>query len=138
MKIQVDGEGEEGTVVDRGREFGDKDVTRFRLDGLWRINERHHVRVMFTDYSSTRSETIDREINWQDDTFPVSTLVRAEQSFTIIEAAYEYGFIHSDKYERAASAGLHYTKLEASLRATVAGPGGVGTVEIGGPEHRDY
>ena len=133
MKIRVDGEGQEGTQIDWGTEFGDKDVTRFRLDGLWRINERHHVRVMYTDYSLNRSETIDREIDWQDDTFPISTVVRAEQSFEIIEAAYEYGFIHSDKYELAASAGLHYTKLEASLRADVTAPGGGGTVEIGGP-----
>lgn len=138
MKIQVDGEGQEGTEFDWGTEFGDKDVTRFRLDGIWRINERHHVRVMYTDYQHNRSETIDREIDWQDDTFPISTLVRAEQSFEIIEAAYEYAFIHSDKYEFAASAGLHYTKLEASLRADVAAPGGGGgTVEIGGPASVD-
>ena len=133
MDIRVDGEAGEGTPIDWNREFGDKDVTRFRLDGLWRINERHHVRVMYTDYSRNRNETIESEIEWQGDTFPINTLVRAEQSFEIIEGAYEYAFVNSDKWEFAASAGLHYTKLEASLRADVTAPGGGGTVEIGGP-----
>ncbi len=133
MKIRVDAEGDQGSVVDWGNTFGDKDVTRFRIDGLWRINPRHHVRVMYTDYSREASETIDRDIEWQGDTFPASATVRSHLGFTIIEAAYEYAFVSSDKYELVASAGLHYTKMEASLKATIDAGGGGGAVEVGGP-----
>jgi opacity protein-like surface antigen len=138
IKIRVDAEGQEGTVIDWGRTVGDSgDVTRFRLDGLWRFNPRHHLRVMYTDYSSNESRTIEDDIVWQGETFPASATVRSELGFEVIEAAYEYGFIHSEKYELAASIGLHYTRFEASLRATVDLGGGGGAVEIGGPASVD-
>jgi hypothetical protein len=138
FKIRVDGETSTGDQVDWDSTFGDADVTRFRLDGLWRINERHHIRFMYTDYSRTRTETIDREINWQDDVFPVNAEVTGGTSFTIIEAAYEYAFMRKENYELAGSIGLHYTTLSASLRADVAAPGGGGgTVSIGGPASVD-
>ena len=137
MKIRVDGEGDEGTIVDWGNTFGDKDVTRFRLDGLWRFNPRHHLRMMYTDYSRNASETIDQDIEWQGDTIPASATVRSHLGFSIIEAAYEYGFINNEKYELAASAGLHWTTLDASLKATVDLGGGGGTAEVGGPASAD-
>ena len=137
LKIRVDGESSEGTRVDWGNTFGDEDVTRFRLDGLWRVNDRHHVRVLFTDYSSSQTETIEQDIEWQGDTFPIGAEVHGKQSFTIIEAAYEYAFIRSDSYELAGSIGLHYTTFEATLRADVPAPGGGGTVSLGGPAKVD-
>ena len=79
LKIRVDGESSEGTRVDCDNTFGDEDVTRFRLDGLWRVNDRHHVRVLYTDYSSQQTETIDHEIEWQGDTIPVDAQVRGKQ-----------------------------------------------------------
>ena len=133
LKIRVDGESSEGTRVDWDNTFGDEDVTRFRLDGIWRVNDRHHVRVLYTDYSSRQTETIDREIEWQGDTIPIGAEVDGKQSFTIFEAAYEYAFVHSDKYELAGSIGLHYTSFDASLRADLPAPGGSGTVSLGGP-----
>ena len=60
-----------------------------------------------------------------------------KQSFTIFEAAYEYAFVRSDKYELAGSIGLHYTSFEATLRADVPAPGGGGTVSLGGPAKVD-
>ena len=137
MKIRVDGEGDQGSIVDWGNEFGNKDVTRFRLDGLWRFNPRHHVRVMYTDYSRNKSNTIDQDIEWQGDTIPANATVKSHLGFSIIEAAYEYGFINNDKYELAASAGLHWTTLTASLKATVDLGGGGGTAEVGGPASAD-
>ena len=138
LKIRVDGETTTGDNVDWDNTFGDKDVTRFRLDGLWRISDRHHMRFMYTDYSRTRTETIDQEINWQDDVFPVNAVVTGGTSFEIIEAAYEYAFMREENYELAGSAGLHYTTLSATLKADVAAPGGGGgTVEIGGPASVD-
>ena len=136
LKIRVDGESSEGTRVDWDNTFGEDDVTRFRLDGLWRVSDRHHVRVLYTDYSSSQTETIEQDIEWQGDTIPLGAEVHGKQSFTIFEAAYEYAFVHSDKYELAGSIGLHYTSFEAALRAEMPAPGG-GTVSLGGPAKVD-
>jgi hypothetical protein len=137
FKVRVDGETTTGSDIDWDNTFGDQDVTRFRLDGLWRISDRHHVRFMFTDYSRLRTETIDTEITWQDDVFPVNAVVTAGTAFEIFEAAYEYAFMRSEDFELAGSFGLHYTTLSASLKADVTAPGGGGTVEIGGPASVD-
>jgi hypothetical protein len=133
MKVRVDAQGEQGTVVDWGETFGDKNVNRFRLDGLWRFTPKHHLRMMFTDYGRESTETIDGDIEWQGETIPASATVRARVGFTIIEAAYEYAFIHSENLELAAGIGLHYTEMETSLRATVNVGGSGGTAEVGGP-----
>ncbi len=133
IEVRLDGETSTGSNVDWDSTFGDKDVTRFRLDGLWRINNRHHMRFMYTDYTRDKTTIIDEEIVWDDETFPVGAEVRGKSSFEIIEAAYEYAFIHTEKYELAGSFGLHYTTFTAKLTADVTAPGGGGTVSIGGP-----
>jgi len=120
IKISVDGEaGEQGTTVNWGDSFGNADETRFRLDGLWRFNDRHHLRMMYTDFSTGSERTATREINWQGDVIPVDATIKGEISFQIIEAAYEYAFMHSDKFELTGSAGLHYATFGATLTATV-------------------
>jgi hypothetical protein len=137
FKVRVDGETTTGDEVDWDNTFGDQDTTRFRLDGVWRFNERHHMRVMITDYSDTRTETLDRQITWQDEVFDIGVDATGKSSFTIFEAAYQYAFMRSENYELAGTFGLHYTTLELSLKADVTAPGGGGTVRIGGPASVD-
>jgi hypothetical protein len=133
IKISVDGEaGEQGTTVNWGDSFGNAEETRFRLDGLWRFNDRHHLRMMYTDYSTGSESTATRDINWQGDVITVGATVKGEISFQIIEAAYEYAFKHSDKFELTGSAGLHYATFGATLKADVDAGGGGGTVTLGG------
>jgi hypothetical protein len=133
LRIRLDGEaGETGTDVDWGDSFGDDDVSRFRLDGLWRFADRHHLRFLYTDYSRSKTATLDEDIEWGGETIPVDAEVRAKLGFEIIELAYEYAFLKRENYELAAGIGLHYTTFDASLRASVEGPNGGGTEERGG------
>lgn len=133
LKIRLDGEaGETGTEVDWDNTFGDDDVTRFRLDGLWRFADRHYLRFLYTDYSRSRTATFDEDIEWGGETIPVGAEVRASLGFEIIELAYEYAFLKRENYELAGTLGLHYTTFDASLKATVTTPGGGGTAERGG------
>jgi hypothetical protein len=132
LKIRVDGEAGQGTNIDWGNTFGDKDVTRFRLDGVYRFNERHHLRVMYTDYSRQTSRTLDEDIVWRDDVLLAGSTATAKNSFTIIEAAYEYAFKHSDDMELAGTFGLHYTTFAATISGDVQTPGGGAGGTIGG------
>jgi hypothetical protein len=133
LRIRLDGEaGETGTDVDWGDSFGDDDVSRFRLDGLWRFADRHHLRFLYTDYSRSETATFDEDIEWGGEIIPVDAEVRAKLGFEIIELAYEYAFLKRENYELAAGIGLHYTTFDASLRASVEGPNGGGTEERGG------
>jgi hypothetical protein len=121
-----------GTEIDWGQRFGLEDSRRFRIDGLWRFTPKHHLRLLYTDYSQTDRATLDSNVQWGDDTFPVSAEVTGTLGFEIIEAAYEYAFLNSPEREISASVGLHYTTLEARLSANVSSPT-TGTRTIGGP-----
>lgn len=133
LNIRVDGEaGETGTPVNWGRTIGDRDDSRFRLDGLWRIRGRHHLRLMFTDYSSSAERRIDEDIIWDGDLIPVDALARGTFGFEVYEAAYEYAFVKRPDLEVAGSVGLHYTQLEATLLAEVQAGDGSAVVERGG------
>jgi long-subunit fatty acid transport protein len=132
LKIRVDGEAGQGSSIDWGNTFGDKDVTRFRLDGVYRFNERHHLRVLYTDYSRQATRTLDEDIVWRDDVLLAGSSATAKTSFTIIEAAYEYAFKHSENMELAGTFGLHYTTFSASINADLQTPGGGVGGTVGG------
>jgi hypothetical protein len=115
----VEGERVPGTKVDWEQNFGDSNATRVRLDGYWRFAERHKIRAMWFNASRDGSKTIDKEIEWGGETFPISTKIKGESKFNIIELAYEYAFMRRDNYELTGTAGIHYTDLSLSLSADV-------------------
>ncbi|HEU5134793.1 MAG TPA: hypothetical protein VFU13_06585 [Steroidobacteraceae bacterium] len=125
--IRADGEFGEGTTFDWGDTIGDVDGTTFRLDSYWRINDRHHVRFMYTENSNKRNRTLDRSINWDGETYLINTEVDSEFGFYVVEVAYEYDFSKREDRELVLSAGLHYTAFSAELSGTVTTPGGGGT-----------
>ena len=132
ITIRADGETGNGTSFDWGDEFGDVDGTNVRLDSYWRINDRHHVRLMYTENSNRRTRTLDRDIQWQGETIPVNASVDSEFGFYVVELAYEYDFSKREDRELVLSAGLHYTAFSAELIGTYNTPGGGGTTTVGG------
>jgi len=133
LKIRLDGKaGEIGTPIDWSKTIGDKDVSRFRFDGLWRITDRHHLRLMYTDYSSAAERRIEDEIVWEGEVIPVGALARGTFGFEVFELAYEYAFVKRPNLEVTGSVGLHNTQLEATLLAQVQIGDDQATVERGG------
>ena len=127
LDIRLDGasSGAIGTEVDWDQRFGLKDAKRFRVDGVWRFAPRHHLRLLYTDYSQDDRGTVQGAIQWGDDVIPVGAEVTAGLGFEVIELEYEYALVSTPRSEVAASLGLHYTTLEARLSAVVTA-GGVG------------
>lgn len=132
--IRADGEFGEGTTFDWGDTIGDVDGTSFRLDSYWRINDRHHVRFMYTENSNNRHKDLDREIEWNGETIPIDASVDSEFGFYVVEVAYEYDFSKREDRELVLSAGLHYTSFSAELRGTYSTPGGGGGTTTVGSE----
>ena len=117
--LQVDGDTQQGTPVDWDSTFGDEgDKTRVRFDGYWRFAERHKLRAMAFNYKRDNSATIARDIEWNDQIYPVGARIESEFKFAVYELAYEYEFLRRDNYEVGASFGLHWATLDASLKAT--------------------
>jgi hypothetical protein len=87
---------------------------------------------MYTENSSVRHKNLDRTLEWNGETIPINASVRSEFGFEIIELAYEYDFSKREDRELVLSAGLHYTKFNASISGTYSTPGGGGgTTSVG-------
>lgn len=125
MRVRVDGETQEttGDDVDFDDTFGIGDFDRFRADLLWRIADRHGLRFMYFENNRDATRTIDRDVTFGDDTFPVGVTVNARSDLTVVQLGYEYAFLRRDTYELAAGIGIHYVDLGLGLDATVTAQG---------------
>lgn len=121
-EVRFDGDTSIGTPVDWENTFGGGDQTRFRIDGHWRFGDsgRHKARFMWFNASRDGSSTLDEEIEFGGEVFPVNVKVKSEFSFDIYELSYEYALLKREDYEVAASIGVHYTSLSAALSAKAA------------------
>jgi len=135
LDIRLDGAspGALGTEFDWDQRFGLEDAKRFRVDGVWRFTPKHHLRLLYTDYSQDDRGTVQTAIQWGDELIPVGAQVTAGLGFEVIEAAYEYAFVSTPRAEISGSIGLHYTTLEARLSAVVTAGGAGGSRTVGGP-----
>jgi len=127
LEASLNGQSVNNPEVDFDQTFGrDKDATRFRLDGLWRITPAHHLRLMYFNNSSERSRVIDKDLAWGDYTFKANGNVALKHEFEIFEVAYEYAFMRRPTYELAASVGVHYmdTTLQMAGTASFTDPAG--------------
>ncbi len=134
LVIRADGETSTGTSFDWGDTFGELDGTSVRLDSYWRINDKHHLRLMYTENSNRGHRVLDREIEWNGETFPIDASVDSDFGFYVVEVAYEYDFSNNEGRELVLSAGLHYTAFSAELTGTYATPGGGGGTTTVGSE----
>jgi hypothetical protein len=129
-EARLDGRTGQGTSVDWERTFGGGDVTRFRVDGQWRFADRHKARFMWFSTSRDATRTLEEDIDWGDETFPVNARVNGEFGFDVYELTYEYAFLRRENYEVSASLGLHYTSLELTMSARAESSGGTLNADI--------
>jgi hypothetical protein len=126
MRVRVDGETSDtvGSDVDYDDTFGIGDFDRFRIEGSWRIAPRHLVRAMYFQNNRSATRSIDRDVTFQDETFPLGVTVHATSDLTIAQLSYEYAFLRRDSYELAGGIGVHYVDMGLGLDATIAAQGG--------------
>ncbi len=112
-----------------GTEFEVEDVfhfdedTVFRVEGAWRFRPRHSLRLMYFESDRTRTDTIDRNIEFGDESFPLGASATMRFEFTIMELAYRYAFLKRDNLELAGSFGVHNIEFKTALHASIASPG---------------
>lgn len=123
-ELRVDGTSGRGTEIDAEQDLGLHNTDSFRFDGYWRFKERHKLRVLF--FNSTRSDShiIDREITIRDTVYPVNAQIDTHFGTRVTELAYEYAFLRREKYEIAATAGLHNLRFRLGVSANQTASGG--------------
>ena len=112
-----------GTEIDLEEDLGFDDANRFRLDGLWRISPRHHLRGAWFQFDRDTSRQITRDLEFGDIVIPVQAEVSADLDTSIWELAYEYAFLHRENYEVAAFLGVHAISFELAVQASLGTSG---------------
>ena len=105
-----------GQNIDFDKQFGtDADQARLRVDVLWRITPRQHLRFSYFNDDVQRTRTIDRDLAWGDYTFLAGGQVTAETNSRVYELDYEFAFLRRPNYEIEAVAGIHVDDLTLRL-----------------------
>ena len=114
-----------GTYIDFHDTLGgDTSTTVFRVDGLYRFNDKHGLQFSWYALKYTGTRVLDRDIQWGDVTFPINATVNSELKFDVYKLSYQYSVYHNDKVELGASVGLHVMHMSASINAGSSGDQG--------------
>jgi hypothetical protein len=89
--------------------------------GRWRIGERWRIDAEYFALNRTSERTVDREIQWGDQTFPVNAQVAAKFNFSDLRVSAGYSFFRTTDKELGVGLGLHVASYETSLRTATGG-----------------
>ena len=126
MRVRVDGETTNvtGSDVNFDDTFGIGDFDRFRAEASWRIAPRHLLRAMYFQNNRRATRSLDRDVTFRDETFPIGVTVNARSELTVAQLSYEYAFLRRENYELAGGIGVHYVDMGLGLDATLSSQGG--------------
>jgi len=98
----------------------------FRLDGLYRFNDRHAIGMSYYRVGLSGSKSLNQDILINDQTIAAGGATQTSLSFNTYRLIYNYSFYRNDKVELAVSPGLYMmqTKFNFAAQGTIKGPGG--------------
>lgn len=123
----LDGTLTDGTPTDFEKDLGlDSSDTVFRIDGYFKINERHRIDFSVFDLSRDASRQITRDIQWGDTLYAVDNVIETDLDLEIYKLGYTYSFVRSENGYLGGTAGLYVADSRASLAEE-----SVGIAEVG-------
>jgi hypothetical protein len=129
IRASLNGASTTNPDVDFNKTLGnDKNSTRVRLDGLWRITPTQHLTLSYFDNNRSASKVLEQDVHWGDNVYHVGANVTSETKMQITALAYEYAFLRRPDYEVAASLGIHYSKVGLKLSGAASVTDGNGNV----------
>lgn len=114
--VELRGETGGGGRVDFDRQIDGGDEFRGRADLQWRFAERHKASFAAFGLTQSKDRTLDRDVEWGDEVYPVGGKVEFSSDFWVLQAVYDYSFFRRETYEIGASIGVHWTSLSTTLR----------------------
>ena len=124
-KIRLDSPtGGEGTTVSLEDDLGfssSESLPRFRLGVI--LGQRHEISGGYYKTDRDSSTTIQEEIEWGDEVFPIDVTVTGFYDTEFIDLAYSYWFYSSESTSLGITGGLVFVTLGSGLSVATAGPG---------------
>ncbi|MGA6826369.1 hypothetical protein ACO9S2_02025 [Nitrospira sp. NS4] len=113
-----------GTNIDLTNTLGVNSSTdAFRLDGLYRFNDRHAIGLSYYRVGLSGDKSINQEILINDQTVAAGAATQTSLSFNTYRLIYNYTFYRNDKVELGVSPGLYMmqTKFSFAAQGTING-----------------
>jgi hypothetical protein len=120
-----------GTQLDFTNTLGGRNSTdAFRIDTLYRFNERHAVGFSWYRVGLGGDKSITQQIQVGDNVINAGAQTQSSLSFNIFRLIYDYSFYRTDKVELAVSPGLYMmkTRFDFAASGTINGTTGNTTV----------
>lgn len=116
--LQLDSStGVPGTPVNAEDQFGlDKSDYEAKIQAMVRVGERHTLRFDYFSLDRSGSATITQPIVFRDVVLQPGDPLLSDLSIRTFSISYGYSFLHSDKYEVAATIGINDTDISARAR----------------------
>ncbi|RZJ46532.1 MAG: hypothetical protein EOO44_22725 [Flavobacterium sp.] len=109
--------GQIGTKIDLEDDLGfSKSTTSFMGTFDWRISRRSRLGFEYFVLNRSASKTLQREIDFGDDTYEVNARVSAFFDVHIARIAYGYAFLSKPKYEAGLLIGAHVLFSDLGIR----------------------
>jgi hypothetical protein len=121
-EAQVSGDAGNGTDLNLEDDLGlQTSTTIARLDGHWWLSRRNRLDASVFSFSRDGSRTINKTINFGDQTFNINTVVTSQSDLDIWKAAYTFAPMIKDRGYLGVTAGLYVSRTTLSLSAPTAG-----------------
>jgi len=120
-----------GTSVDFTNTLGgDSSTDAFRVDGLYRFNDRHAVGFSWYRVGLSGEKSLNQDILINDQTIGAGATTQTGLSFNTYRLLYNYSFYRNDKVELGLSPGLYVMKTNFNFagQGSINGTAGSGTV----------
>jgi hypothetical protein len=107
--------GVEGTPFTAEHDLGLTDQARQPfIEIMFRLEERNRLRVDFIDLRRAADKTLDRTVQYGDQTFLVDNPVHSAIDWRQMDLTYTYSFLRGEHFELGAGLGVHLLEAEAS------------------------
>ena len=120
--LQLDSSaGVPGTTLNAEDAFGlDKSDYEAKIQAMVRVGERHRLRFDYFSLDRSDSTIVTQPIVFRDVTLLPTDPLNSDLSIRTFGITYGYSFLHSDKYEVAATFGISDTDISARARVQTA------------------
>jgi hypothetical protein len=116
--LQLDSSaGVPGTPVNAEDAFGlDKNDFEAKIQAMVRVGERHRLEFDYFSLDRSGSATVTQPIVFRDVVLEPGDPLQSDLSIRTFSISYGYSFLHSDRYEVAATIGVNDTDISARAR----------------------
>jgi hypothetical protein len=106
-----------GTPINAENQFGlDKSDYEAKIQAMVRVGERHRLRFDYFSLDRSGQATVIQPIVFRDVGLQPGDPLNSDLSIRALGITYGYSFLHSDRYEVAATIGINDTAISARAR----------------------